>query len=212
MSRILAEWDWTALQNMDIEGIWMCISGKLKELVGNFVPLARDKTKGKNKAPWWHKNLGKEVKKKHRAWNEYIECETEENHKKYTSQRSKTTLKIRKARQEFENLVTDSLKQAPKKLYEYIRSQQKVHAVVGPLKNSRGRLTENDEDTADVLQAFFQSVFTKESSDKVPSFPRQLDSVDVLMDIDISVEQAREELKNLKSDNASGPDGMSSSV
>ena len=49
---------------------------------GTFVPKAKHKMKGKSKAPWRHKNLRKEVKKKHRAWNEYVECKPKRELKK----------------------------------------------------------------------------------------------------------------------------------
>ena len=80
------------------------------------------------------------------------------------------------------------------------RAQQKVRATVGPLKDARGRLTENDQETAEVLQAFFTSVFTEEDTSELPAFPKQLNSDQELADIEMTPEHVREELRNLNPD------------
>ena len=48
-----------------------------------------------------------------------------------------------------------------KKQHQYIRSQQRAKVTVGPLNNlnNAGSLTANDQETAEVLHSFFQSVF-----------------------------------------------------
>ena len=55
------------------------------------------------------------------------------------------------ARQAFEAKVIANAKKEPKNLYKYIRSQQQVKAVIGPLDNGSGQLTEDDRQAAEVL-------------------------------------------------------------
>ena len=151
------------------------------------------------------------MKLKQKAWKEYTVCKTQDNYKKYACQRNKTS-KIRKARQEYENRITDSFKQAPKKLYGYIRAQQKVRAAVGPLRDASGSMTETDQEVAEVLQSFFKSVFTEERSHQIPVFPEQVGNEDWLTNIDFTPEMVLQELRKLNQGKASGPDGMSSAV
>ena len=62
---------------------------------------------------------------------------------------------IRNARCTFEENMVKNMKQEPLQLHRYIRSQRKVTACVGQLENGRGELTRNDQETAEVLGAFF---------------------------------------------------------
>ena len=83
---------------------------------------------------------------------------------------------------------------------------------MGPIKDTAGRLTESDQEAAEVLASFFKSVFTVESSDGIPTFPDQIDTESGLGDIIIPVEKVKEELKRLNKNKAPGPDGISPMV
>ena len=146
MSEALRQVDWVnTLRDMDVEETWNCVKGKLKTLVEEYVPKIKTGEKKRFKAPWWHGGIEREVKMKHKAWKEYTEAKNTENWKRYVTQRNKTTSMIRKARRDYENRLTDNLKQAPKKLYAYIRAQQKVKAAVGPLMTVNNQLTETEK-------------------------------------------------------------------
>ena len=213
MSEALRQVDWVnTLRDMDVEETWNCVKGKLKTLVEEYVPKMKTGEKKKFKAPWWHGGIEQEVKMKHKAWKEYTEAKNTENWKRYVTQRNKTTSMIRKARRDYENRLTDNLKQAPKKLYAYIRAQQKVKAAVGPLMTVNNQLTETEEETAEVLQSFFKSVFTKESGLDVPEFPEQLNEDQEMPGFEITEEEVSRELRSLNPDKASGPDGVQNTV
>ena len=212
MAEYLDKMNWEILEDMDVEETWKCIRERVEKLVQEHVPKGKSSTRRNHKVPWWNKSLQKEVKLKQKAWRKYTERKTPDNFDKYKLQRNKTTTSIRKARQDYEDKITDNLKQAPKKLYSYIRSQQKVRAAVGPLKDDRGKFTETDQEVAEALQGFFKSVFTKESSHEVPVFQEQLSHEEVLTTVEITPGLVSAELKRLNPDKAPGPDGMSSTV
>ena len=176
----------------------MCLFGKKRKI--------------KNAAPWWKQNLSLAVKKKLRTWKKYLKTKLSEDYKKYTKQRNITTKKIRAARRAFEENIVVDLKQEPKKLFKYVRSQLKVKAVVNSLVNEAGQLTETNQEAAEVLKNFFETVFVDEGNDSLPSFPSQVEEDQVLSNITILPCEVHQFLVSLDPDKAAGPDGIPSIV
>ena len=54
------------------------------------------------------------------------------------------------------------MKDKPKIFYSYVRSKQKVKPVIPHLRKEDGETTTNDQEIADFLGKFFESVFTME--------------------------------------------------
>ena len=135
-----------------------------------------------------------------------------EDHAKYAQQRNRTTKAIRDARHAYESNLVRNLKLDPRKLYRYIRSQQRVKARVSPLMTSSGKLTSNDSEVAEELNTFFKSMFVLEDVSNVPDFTRVTDNMPVLQDIDINVMDVKKELDMLKMDKSQGPDGIPTNV
>ena len=150
----------------------------------------------------------KEVKRKHATWKEYKESRTAENHQKYIRQRNKTTQAIGDARYAYESTIVQDIKQEPKRLYKYIRNQQRLKPGIGPLEKETGELAENDEETAELLNEFFQSVFIDESSEKLPDFADRVEPDCVLRTIRITPAVVHDELLKLDTSKAAGPDGI----
>ena len=59
-------------------------------------------------------------------------------------------------------------KDKPKQLFNYVREKQKVKLGISRLENEEGNLTEDEKEAANVLNRFFQSVFTEEPDGDVP--------------------------------------------
>ena len=69
-------------------------------------------------------------------------------------------------------------------------------------------MTENGQQTAEVLQTFFQSVFVQEGNGELPDFPDIVNEDAALSQISIETEEVMKELKGLKTDKAAGPEGI----
>ena len=202
--------DWQILDDEDVNEIWDSIRNIITEHIQRFVPKHKKK-RVKRTAPWWSRELTKEVKMKHRIWKEYLHNKSEQYFKKYTAQRNKTTKKIREARRLYEHRLINNIKQEPKKLHQYIRDQQKVRPVIHSLEGSNGR-TETDRETAEVLQTFFKSVFVEESDGPLPDFPEQIEDSLKIDDIDITRGDVKQGLENLDECKAAGPDEIPSII
>ena len=127
---------------------------------------------------------------------------------KYKTQRNKTTQKMREARRNYENSLALGAKKDPKKLFKYIRRQQKVKGKVGSLMKEDGTMTETDQESADVLHSFFLSVFVQEGEGPIPVCTAH-DTDEDLRHINITVNEVYEELRKLKKDKSPGPDALS---
>ena len=157
-------------------------------------------------APRWNVVLTKEVKAKYKAFKAYCETKPEEDHRKYVTQRNQTTSKIKEARRKYENSIISSVKEKPKRMYKYIRSQQKSRPTIQTLENGRG-YTENECEAAAVLQIYFMSVFVNEGDGPVPPFPAQVDPQQKL-EVILVEKDIREVLEGLNEHKIPGPDNI----
>ena len=75
------------------------------------------------------------------------------------------------------------------------------------LEHLDGTMTETDVDKAEVLNAFFTSVFTLESLENIPTFENRLHNTE-LIDFLITNEEVEKILNTLKTTKPPGPDGL----
>ena len=206
MNESLGLVNWSCIDNLGTEEAWQRVKCILMEHIKKFVPTMKPKKSGPS-APWWNGELTREVKKKYKLWKTYSRSRSAEDLGSYVIQRNKTTAMIRKARHRYESQIVQNVKHQPKKLYRYIRSQQKAKVVVGPLLHA-GKMTKDDHETAEVLHTFFQSVFVQEDDSNMPDFPDLVGEEDALDELTVNLDEVITELKGLDADKATGPDDI----
>ena len=101
------------------------------------------------------------------------------------------------------------MKDKPKLVYSYVRSKQKVKPVIPHLREEEGETTTNDQEMADVLGKFFESVFTMDDDGDniLLEFENRLKKK-VLNEITFTELDIFIKLQQLKEDKACGPDGI----
>ena len=119
---------------------------------------------------------------------------------------------IREAREKYEDNIARKGKQDPSQVHKYVRSQLKVKPLVGALKTETGQLTDSEGEAAEVLNAYFQSVFVTESTDNMPVFHDMVDDSLALTDFEITESNVLAQLQNLIEGKAAGPDGLPTTV
>ena len=94
------------------------------------------------------------IKRKYELYKRYNRSWMDRDYKAYyINQRNETNAKIEQAQKTYEETLTNNFKKEPRKFYAYLRSKQKVKVTVNQLGKDDGVLTNNDQDTADVLSS-----------------------------------------------------------
>ena len=92
--------------------------------------------------------------------------------------------------------------------YKFINNKIGNKSSIPPLKNSSNVLLTSDLDRANLLNEYFQSVFTSDNG-SAPHFPsRILSDNNGMSDVEITSDIVLSILKKLKTNSAAGPDGL----
>ena len=210
MRRYFSKESWEEMAELNVEDAWQFFKELVHVAVDEYVP--KHTKKKRSTAPWWNSLTLRAVKAKHKAWKVYKESKKEEDYKLYSIQRNLTQKILKTARRKYEDNLVKKVKSEPKKLFRYIRSQQKIRPTVGTIELSTGKYTESDKEAADALQDFFLSVFVNEGTSSVPEFTNKLNEKDNLEDIYFTSGDIIKELESLDANKSTGLDDISSSV
>ena len=65
--------------------------------------------------------------------------------------------------------LAENIKTNSKSFYAYISSKRRTKTKIGPLKNKMGKAVIDDNETAEILNEYFASVFTVEDVTHIPN-------------------------------------------
>ena len=151
------DWD-KVMDGLSCEEAWQVLKSKYDIAVDDNVPLK--KTNSKYKPQWMKSSVRKSIKRKHALYKKYRKTKCYHDYEEYKKQNNRTRQTVRKAQAKFEKKLMEEFKENPKAFYGYVRSKQKVKAGISQLERSEGGLTDTDQEAAEILSDFFQSVFT----------------------------------------------------
>ena len=98
-------------------------------------------------------------------------------------------------------------KENPKAFWRYVNSKTKSRSGVADLKKAYNTLIVSDMEKAELLNSFFQSVYTIEDEELLADMPIYKVKED-LVDMEIDQKKVKELLTGLQTDKAAGPDGI----
>ena len=149
------------------------------------------------------------IRNKQRLWKAYKRTGKVEDYTKYKDALKETTNEIRESKRNFERKLAANIKQDSKSFFAYIRSQQKVRDVVGPLKDNDALVITKGKEMADALNIYFSSVFTLEDKNNLPVHePLLADNVECLTNMLITPAMIVTKIKKLKDNKSPGIDGI----
>ena len=126
------------------------------------------------------------MRAKERAWKRLKRRKTARRVEEYRQLRNLTTTIVRQAKKAFIKALCKDIKINPKHFWSFIRSRTSLKENVFRIRNERGQLTKKDQETADVFNMSFQSVFVTENTQDVPSLRVNYEG-DTIEDIEIDI-------------------------
>jgi Reverse transcriptase (RNA-dependent DNA polymerase) len=94
-----------------------------------------------------------------------------------------------------------------KRFFAYIKRRTKCRPGVGPLKDTRGKIVQEDGEVAELLNRFFSSVFTREDTANIPD-PEPTGCREETSGVKITAKKVKAKIRKLRADGAAGPDKM----
>ena len=198
----------------DVTKQWEIFKKKFKDAEEICVPqkqiTANSLQRTKYNTPLDKKAL-KKIKKKHRCWQRYMETREGRHYDAYCRQRNQVRALTRKIQKEFEKNIAANAKKNPKKFWQYAKSKTKTKTGVSDLEmpgsdgGNGNRTTQSDKEKAEVLSAFFTSVFTVEPEGEVPTIPPETVK-EKLGNITITPEMVAKKLRKINTSKSPGPD------
>lgn len=155
--------------------------------------------------PWMNRTALLAVKHKRKAWNKYSYCKNNFTKTRYEEAKSTCNTVVKKAKIEYEKNLAENIKENNKAFWAYVRSKSKTKETIGNLEDSTGEIKSESKEKAEILNAFFTSVFTKENLQSIPDFA--IRTQHKLNIIEILSTEVVKNINNLKESKSQGPDG-----
>ncbi len=197
--------DWNQLlDNNTVHKCWTTFKEKVTDACKRNIPVATYDPGRRLKPIWMNPNCIEKVKAKCRAWRKYLASNGHRDRFLYARARNQARWACRKAVSTHEKEVAKLAKENPKRFWKYVKSKMKSNEAIAELDTAHGKAI-TDQEKADELGRFFQTVFTNEDLTQVP----HVDEKDVntpLEDVSFTKEEITELLKEMNVNKSVGPD------
>jgi hypothetical protein len=192
--------DWTSeMMGKSAEEMCSVLRQKVNETVKKHVPTRS--VRGRGKSAWLTKQIIAAVRRKQRLWKKAKKGKSVEE---YEAADSEVKRMIRNAKRNFEKRLAGNNGGSNRPFYAYIKRKTKSRPGIGTLKNEKKEIVTEDQGMAELLNNFFGSVFTREDAENIPVAEEMEGGI--LDSITITEKAVRENIRNLKTDSAAGPD------
>ena len=208
----LTELDWAAeLEGKSGQEGWEYIKQRIDEETDKCVP--KKLRRISSRPLWMTRNVMRKIRKKKRAWRWYTSSKYSRNdyseYLAYKKVQDEVRKAVKNAKKNFERkLAKDARKNNEKPFYSYMKKKTSNRVGVGPLKDSTGKVTTDDDKMAGLLNDFFCSVFTREDCSNMPEAEQLFTGDTPLETTEITEVKVKEKLEKLKPSSAPGPDKL----
>ena len=185
--------NWETFRDGILEEIRKCIPSK--------------KISNRINTPWFNNKMKRLIRKKHKLFKKARSSGKADAWAAYKKHKSACQKALRNQRWDYINTIIDTaLEQNDvKPLWKYIKSKKQDNIGVSSIKH-KGQLFAGSKTKAELLNNQFTSVFTRDTTEVLPEI--QGNSFPQIPPLQITVGGVTKLLKSLKTNKASGPDGL----
>jgi len=184
--------------------MWVDFREVLKKVVDVYIPLKKEGKRVRNRLS---NHVRRKIRERCRAWWKYRQYRFRKKLEKYKQLMNEVNQAIRKEKDQKRKRILAGFKNNPKRFHGYMCSKQTVKDNITTLRKDDGELTRTDQETADLLAAYFKEVYTVEDVINLPVvIEKDLDWQD--LDLNFVDTIVMEKLLKLNSDKSPGSDGI----
>ena len=191
------------LEGKNTEDQWQTFVEIVHETKKLYVPKTR--VGAPPRKPWLDNETLELVRQKHRRYRRWLRTKSDDDNREYIKARNKAKRACRKAKVIYERKIAEQAKDNNKPFWAYVKAKTGTRTGIADLKRDDGTTATTDREKADVLNQFFQSVYTTEPDGDVPDPPTYTINHE-LHDIEITEQEVNKLLKGLKVNKACGLD------
>ena len=161
--RLVGRVPWgSVLESKGVQDVWLLFKKEVLKAQEQAVPLSRKMSRCGRRLAWMNRELFLRLQEKKRIY--LLWKKGRATQKEYKEVVKMCREKIRKAKAQLELNLAAGVKGNKKLFYKYINSKRRTRENLRSLLDEAGNVTTGDKEKADVLNAFFTSVFKSQTS------------------------------------------------
>ena len=161
--RLVGRVPWgSVLESKGVQDGWLLFKKEVLKAQEQAVPLSRKMSRRGRRPAWMNRELFLRLREKKRIY--LLWKKGQATQKEYKEVVKMCREKIRKAKAQLELNLAAGVKGNKKLFYKYINNKRKTRENLHSLLDEAGNVTTEDKEKADVLNAFFTSVFKTQNS------------------------------------------------